>query len=78
MSSTEGSFNMLLSFQEIAELRTTISSLTEESSRQQLAAQQRLQEVAQKLEDEKQQLMTDNDRAIKVIWGFQSLMLLPG
>lgn len=78
MSSTEGSFNMLLSFQEIAELRTTISSLTEENSRQQLAAQQRLQEVAQKLEDEKQQLMTDNDRAIKVIWGFQSLMLLPG
>lgn len=78
MSSTEGSFNMLLSLQEIAELRTTISSLTEENSRQQLAAQQRLQEVAQKLEDEKQQLMTDNDRAIKVIWGFQSLMLLPG
>lgn len=78
MSSTEGSFNMLLSFQEIAELRTTISSLTEENSRQQLAAQQQLQEVAQKLEDEKQQLMTDNDRAIKVIWGFQSLMLLPG
>lgn len=78
MSSTEVSFNMLLSFQEIAELRTTISSLTEENSRQQLAAQQRLQEVAQKLEDEKQQLMTDNDRAIKVIWGFQSLMLLPG
>lgn len=78
MSSTEGSFHMLLSFQEIAELRTTISSLTEENSRQQLAAQQRLQEVAQKLEDEKQQLMTDNDRAIKVIWGFQSLMLLPG
>lgn len=78
MSSTEGSFNMLLFFQEIAELRTTISSLTEENSRQQLAAQQRLQEVAQKLEDEKQQLMTDNDRAIKVIWGFQSLMLLPG
>ncbi|XP_023794600.1 centrosomal protein of 112 kDa isoform X7 [Cyanistes caeruleus] len=51
--------------QEIAELRTTISSLTEKNSRQQLAAEQRLQEVAQKLEDEKQQLMTDNDRAIK-------------
>ncbi|XP_023794593.1 centrosomal protein of 112 kDa isoform X1 [Cyanistes caeruleus] len=53
--------------QEIAELRTTISSLTEKNSRQQLAAEQRLQEVAQKLEDEKQQLMTDNDRAIKAL-----------
>ncbi|XP_033374531.1 centrosomal protein of 112 kDa isoform X5 [Parus major] len=53
--------------QEIAELRTTISSLTEKNSRQQLAAEQRLQEVTQKLEDEKQQLMTDNDRAIKLI-----------
>lgn len=78
MSCIEGSFNMLLSFQEIAELKTTISFLTEERNRLQLVAEQRLQEVAQKLEDEKQQLMTDNDRAIKVIWGFQSLMLLPG
>ncbi|NWW32563.1 CE112 protein, partial [Panurus biarmicus] len=63
----EFSQKLAKSSQEIAELKTTISSLTEESSRQQLAAKQRLQEVAQKLEDEKQQLMTDNDRAIKVI-----------
>lgn len=78
MSFVEGSFRMLLSLQEIAELRTTISSLREENCQQQLVAEQQLQEVAQKLEDEKQQLMTDNDKAIKVIWGFQSLMLLPG
>lgn len=62
---------MLLSFQEIAELKKTISSLREENSRQQLAAEQRLQEVTQKLENEKQQLMADNDRAIKVMWAFQ-------
>ncbi|NXU91510.1 CE112 protein, partial [Xiphorhynchus elegans] len=55
------------SSQVIAELKTTISSLTEERSRQQLVAEQRLQEVVQKMEDEKQQLMTDNDRAVKVI-----------
>ncbi|XP_030362436.1 centrosomal protein of 112 kDa isoform X2 [Strigops habroptila] len=55
------------SSQIIAELKTTISSLTEESSRQQLAAEQRLQEVVQKFEDKKQQLITDNDRAIKAL-----------
>ncbi|NWX76883.1 CE112 protein, partial [Alca torda] len=51
------------SSQIIAELKTTISSLTEENSRQ----QQRLQEVVQKFEDKKQQLITDNDRAIKAL-----------
>ncbi|NWW96300.1 CE112 protein, partial [Rhynochetos jubatus] len=51
----------------IAELKTTISSLTEENSRQQLAAEQQLQEVVRKFEDIKQQLITDNDRAIKVL-----------
>lgn len=60
----------------IAELKTAVSLLTEENSRQQLAAEQRLQELGQKFEDKKQQLITDNNRAIKVIWGFQSLMLL--
>lgn len=64
---------MLFSFQIVAELKTTISSLTEESSRQQLAAERRLQDVVQKFEDEKQQLIRDNDRAIKVIWGVQLL-----
>ncbi|XP_009705972.1 PREDICTED: centrosomal protein of 112 kDa-like, partial [Cariama cristata] len=53
------------SSQIIAELKTTISSLSEENSRQQLAAEQRLQEVIQKFEDAKQQLIADNDRAIK-------------
>ncbi|XP_050837258.1 centrosomal protein of 112 kDa isoform X3 [Serinus canaria] len=52
---------------EIAELKATISFLTEESSQRQIVVEQRLQEAAQKLEDEKQQLMTDNDRAIKAL-----------
>ncbi|XP_039572319.1 centrosomal protein of 112 kDa isoform X1 [Passer montanus] len=63
----EFSQKLSMSAQEIAELKTTISFLTEENSRQQLAVEQRLQEAAQKLEDEKQQLMTDNDRAIKAL-----------
>ncbi|XP_049715677.1 centrosomal protein of 112 kDa isoform X5 [Elephas maximus indicus] len=55
------------SSQIIAELQTTISSLKEENSRQQLAAERRLQDVKQKFEDEKQQLIRDNDRAIKAL-----------
>uniref|UniRef100_A0A2K5CNU5 Centrosomal protein 112 n=1 Tax=Aotus nancymaae TaxID=37293 RepID=A0A2K5CNU5_AOTNA len=51
----------------IAELQTTISSLKEENSRQQLAAERRLQDVIQKFEDEKKQLIRDNDQAIKVL-----------
>nr|XP_036852817.1 centrosomal protein of 112 kDa [Manis javanica] len=57
------------SSQIIAELQTTISSLKEENSRQQLAAERRLQDVLQKFEDEKQQLIRDNDRAIKALQG---------
>ncbi|XP_048346975.1 centrosomal protein of 112 kDa isoform X3 [Sphaerodactylus townsendi] len=53
------------SAQIIAELKTTISSLTEEGNQQQLAAERRLQDVLQRFEDEKQQLIRDNDRAIK-------------
>lgn len=49
----------------IAELKTTISSLTEESNQQQLTAERRLQDILQNFEDEKQQLMKDNDTAIK-------------
>nr|XP_041575799.1 centrosomal protein of 112 kDa isoform X2 [Taeniopygia guttata] len=63
----EFSQKLAKSTQEIAELKATISFLTEENSRQQLVVEQRLQEVAQKLEDEKQQLKTDNDRAIKAL-----------
>ncbi|XP_049493633.1 centrosomal protein of 112 kDa isoform X4 [Panthera uncia] len=51
----------------IAELQTTISSLKEENSRLQLAAERRLQDVTQKFEDEKKQLIRDNDRAIKAL-----------
>ncbi|XP_030317529.1 centrosomal protein of 112 kDa [Calypte anna] len=69
LKQTEKEYSQKLakSSQIIAELKTTISSLTEESSRQQLAAEQRLQEVVQKLEDKKQQLITDNERALKVL-----------
>uniref|UniRef100_A0A667I8A0 Centrosomal protein 112 n=1 Tax=Lynx canadensis TaxID=61383 RepID=A0A667I8A0_LYNCA len=51
----------------IAELQTTISSLKEENSRLQLATERRLQDVTQKFEDEKKQLIRDNDRAIKAL-----------
>ncbi|XP_072861209.1 centrosomal protein of 112 kDa isoform X4 [Chlorocebus sabaeus] len=55
------------SSQIIAELQTTISSLKEENSQQQLAAERRLQDVRQKFEDEKKQLIRDNDQAIKIL-----------
>uniref|UniRef100_A0A7M4FR56 Centrosomal protein 112 n=1 Tax=Crocodylus porosus TaxID=8502 RepID=A0A7M4FR56_CROPO len=55
------------SSQIIAELKTTISSLTEENSRQQVASERRHQDAVQKFEDEKQQLIRDNDRAIKAL-----------
>nr|XP_048673423.1 centrosomal protein of 112 kDa isoform X4 [Caretta caretta] len=63
----EYSQKLAKSSQIVAELKTTISSLTEESSRQQLAAERRLQDVVQKFEDEKQQMIRDNDRAIKAL-----------
>ncbi|XP_057241816.1 centrosomal protein of 112 kDa-like, partial [Malurus melanocephalus] len=63
----EYSLKLAKSSQEITVLKTTISSLMEENNLQQLAAEQRLQDVAQKLEDEKQQLMEDNDRTIKAL-----------
>ena len=55
-----------LSLQVIAELQGTVSSLREDSSRQQLAAERRLQEVVSKFEDEKQQLIRENERAVQV------------
>ncbi|XP_067570961.1 centrosomal protein of 112 kDa isoform X7 [Pseudorca crassidens] len=60
------------SSQIIAELQTTISSLKEESSQQRLAAERQLQDVVQKFEDEKKQLIRDNDRAIKDFLGKDS------
>nr|XP_056710839.1 centrosomal protein of 112 kDa isoform X2 [Euleptes europaea] len=62
----EYSQKLTKSAQIIAELKTTISSLTEESYQQQLAEERHLQDVLQKFEDEKQQLIRDNDRAIKI------------
>ncbi|KAL6034487.1 hypothetical protein STEG23_006458, partial [Scotinomys teguina] len=63
----EYTLKLAKSSQIIADLQTTISSLKEESSRQQLAAERRLQDVVQKFEDEKQQLIRDNDQAIKAL-----------
>ncbi|KAM6469461.1 centrosomal protein of 112 kDa isoform 3-T3 [Liasis olivaceus] len=62
----EYSQKLAKSSQIIAELKTTISSLTEERNQQQLAGERRLQDVLQKFKDEKQQLIRDNDTAIKV------------
>ncbi|NXQ80378.1 CE112 protein, partial [Nyctibius grandis] len=69
LKQTEKEYSQKLakSSQIIAELKTTISSLTEENSRQQQLAAEQLQEVVQKFEDKKQQLITDKDRAIKVL-----------
>ncbi|XP_065764764.1 centrosomal protein of 112 kDa isoform X2 [Muntiacus reevesi] len=55
------------SSQVIAELQGTISSLREDSSRQQLAAERRLQEVVRKFEEEKQQLIRENERAVQAL-----------
>uniref|UniRef100_A0A8D0BFV9 Centrosomal protein 112 n=1 Tax=Salvator merianae TaxID=96440 RepID=A0A8D0BFV9_SALMN len=68
LKQTEKEFNQKLakSSQIIAELKTTISSLTEENNQQQLAAERRLQDVLQKSEDAKQKLIRDHDRVIKM------------
>uniref|UniRef100_UPI00398F5A4E centrosomal protein of 112 kDa isoform X2 n=1 Tax=Pristiophorus japonicus TaxID=55135 RepID=UPI00398F5A4E len=63
----EYSQRLLKSSQTVAELQTTITSLREESSRQQLAAERQLQEAVGRFEDEKRLLIRDNDRAIKVL-----------
>ncbi|XP_063097764.1 centrosomal protein of 112 kDa isoform X10 [Cavia porcellus] len=63
----EYSQKLAKSSQIIAELQATISSLKEESSRQQLAAERRLQDLIQRFEDEKKQLIRDNDQAIKAL-----------
>ncbi|KAM9748846.1 centrosomal protein of 112 kDa isoform 4-T4 [Dama dama] len=55
------------SSQVIAELQGTVSSLREDSSRQQLAAERRLQDVMRKFEDEKQQLIRENERAVQAL-----------
>nr|XP_020731331.1 centrosomal protein of 112 kDa isoform X5 [Odocoileus virginianus texanus] len=55
------------SSQVIAELQGTVSSLREDSSRQQLAAERRLQDVVRKFEDEKLQLIRENERAVQAL-----------
>ncbi|XP_032616826.2 centrosomal protein of 112 kDa-like [Hylobates moloch] len=58
------------SSQIIAELQTTISFLKEENIQQQLAAERRLQDVRQKFQEEKKELIRDNDQAIKELISF--------
>ncbi|XP_062886700.1 centrosomal protein of 112 kDa isoform X3 [Mobula hypostoma] len=53
--------------QTIVELQGTITSLREESSREQLAAERQLQEAVARFEDERRQLIRDNDRDIKAL-----------
>ncbi|XP_069785891.1 centrosomal protein of 112 kDa isoform X2 [Narcine bancroftii] len=57
----------LKSSQTIAELQSTITTLQEKSSREQLAAERQLQEVVGKFEDEKRLLIRDNDRDNKAL-----------
>ncbi|XP_063149548.1 centrosomal protein of 112 kDa isoform X6 [Candoia aspera] len=61
----EYSQKLAKSSQIIAELKKTISSLTEESNQQKLAGERRLQDILQKFEEEKRQLIRDNGTAIK-------------
>ncbi|XP_069728863.1 centrosomal protein of 112 kDa isoform X1 [Phaenicophaeus curvirostris] len=63
----EYSQKLATSSQIIAELKTTISSLKEENSQQKLAAEQHLQEVLQRFDDKTHQLITDNDRVVKIL-----------
>uniref|UniRef100_A0A4W3K9M6 Centrosomal protein 112 n=1 Tax=Callorhinchus milii TaxID=7868 RepID=A0A4W3K9M6_CALMI len=61
----EYSQRLLKSSQTIAELQAAISTLREENSRQQLAAERQHQEAVGRFEDEKRLLIRDNDRVIK-------------
>ncbi|XP_072098169.1 centrosomal protein of 112 kDa isoform X4 [Mobula birostris] len=63
----EYSQRLLKSSQTIVELQGTITSLREESSREQLAAERQLQEAVARFEDERRQLIRDNDRDIKAL-----------
>ncbi|XP_067859989.1 centrosomal protein of 112 kDa [Heptranchias perlo] len=63
----EYSQRLLKSSQTVAELQTTITSLREENSRQQLAAERQFQEALGRFEDEKRLLIRDNDIGIKAL-----------
>ncbi|MEE6506898.1 hypothetical protein FKM82_007893, partial [Ascaphus truei] len=54
------------SSQMVSELQASITSVRDESGRQQLATERKLQDKAQKCESEKRQLIKDNEKAIKV------------
>ncbi|XP_075435648.1 centrosomal protein of 112 kDa [Ascaphus truei] len=54
-------------FQMVSELQASITSVRDESGRQQLATERKLQDKAQKCESEKRQLIKDNEKAIKLL-----------
>ncbi|XP_069808161.1 centrosomal protein of 112 kDa isoform X2 [Dendropsophus ebraccatus] len=53
--------------QVVSDLQATVASIREESIRQQLAAEQRFQEAAKSHEEDKRQLMRENEKAIKMV-----------
>ncbi|KAM3920836.1 centrosomal protein of 112 kDa [Leptodactylus fuscus] len=55
------------SAQVICDLQATISSMREESGRHQLTAERRLQDAAQKYEDDKRHLLREHEKAIKLL-----------
>ncbi|XP_056408271.1 centrosomal protein of 112 kDa-like, partial [Hyla sarda] len=53
--------------QVVSDLQASITSMREENSRQQMAAERRLQEAAKNHEDERRQLMRDHEKAMKLL-----------
>ncbi|XP_069055982.1 centrosomal protein of 112 kDa isoform X2 [Pleurodeles waltl] len=67
LKQTEKEYSQKLakSSQIITELQTTVATLREESSRQQLASERRLQDTTNKFEEEKRKLIRDNESTVK-------------
>ncbi|XP_077110799.1 centrosomal protein of 112 kDa isoform X8 [Ranitomeya variabilis] len=63
----EYSEKLASSTQVVSDLQTTIASLQEETDRQRLAADRRLQEAAQNHEDDKKKMTRENEKAMKLL-----------
>ncbi|XP_078510436.1 centrosomal protein of 112 kDa isoform X3 [Lissotriton helveticus] len=61
----EYSQKLAKSSQVIAELQSTVATLREEGSRQQLCSERRLQDTINKFEEEKRKLIRDNESTVK-------------
>lgn len=64
-SEKEYSQKLAKSAQVITELQCTVATLREESSRQQLCSERRLQDTINKFEEEKRRLIRDNESTVK-------------